>query len=111
MKLDRNTTADGRDKYALLKLRKLDDFRGTDGAVTEPIAAAIRTLEQAGMLDYGTTPESEFFVLRLKDRWAGGPLMNYAERALADNEDEYAREIMAMAKRAGTNSPFCKKPD
>lgn len=111
MKLDRNITASGRDKYALLKLRKLDAHRGADGALAEPIAAAIRTLEQAGLLDYGTTPESEFFVLRLKDHWAGGPLMEYAERALADGEDEYARDVMAMARRAGTNSPFCKKPD
>ena len=56
MKLDRNINASGRGKYALLKLRKLDDFdpfhkNGTGAKVT----AALKTLERAGILDWGGT--------------------------------------------------------
>lgn len=113
MKLDRNINANGRGKYALLKLRKLDEFSYSNDPFQEvdsEIAEAIQTLEKAGILDWGNTPETEFFVVRLKDKYAGDTLARYAACASADDL-EYANEVAAMANRAGRNHPFCKSPD
>ena len=104
MKLDRNLNPDGRGKYALLKLRNLRDG---DTAVD----AALRTLDEAGILDWGNTRESEFFVIRLKDQYADDALFRYALSARMDGEGDYAREVEEMAMRAGVNHPNCKKPD
>ena len=113
MKLDRSINDNGRGKYALLKLRKLDEFteQGAFGELAKPIADAIKVLEDAGILDWGLDgSESEFFVMRLKDKYAGNALGHYALAAVKD-DPEYAAEVMALAKRAGSNSPFCKEPD
>lgn len=104
MKLDRNINADGLGKYALLKLRNL---RRGDPAVD----AALRTLDEAGVLDWGNTVDSEFFVIRLKDKYAAAALHTYAHHAVRDGEVEYGQEIMEMAKRSGEWHPNCKKPD
>jgi hypothetical protein len=113
MKLDRNLNEDGRGKYAVLKLRRLalfDDGK-TFGGLDKKIAAAIRTLDRAGILDWGQPgTESEFFLIRLKDKYAQGCLRSYATDAARD-DTEYAGEIFEMANRAGPSSPFCKRPD
>lgn len=83
MKLDRNINADGMGKYALLKLRNL---RRGDPAVD----AALRTLDEAGILDWGNTVDSEFFVIRLKDVNAANALFAYG---------------------SGPHHPHCKQPD
>lgn len=111
MKLDRNLNANGRGKYALLKLRKLDDFVDPFQKVAAPIAAAIETLEKAGILDWGNKGESEFMVIRIKDMYADGVLDQYADNAHADGQEEYGAEIREMARRSGTRSPWCKRPD
>lgn len=113
MKLDRNINANGRGKYALLKLRMLDDFTDPSDPfqeVAKPIADAIATLDRAGILDWGNTPETEFFLMRLKDKYAGSGLYGYANAAHID-DPEYAEEIEGLARRAGPTNPFCKKPD
>lgn len=113
MKLDRNINHNGRDKYALLKLRKLDDCteQGAFGELHPSIADALKTLEASGILDWGIAgTEAEFMVIRLKDRYARQALKAYAECAQVD-DPEYAGEIFAMADRAGACSPWCKKPD
>lgn len=114
MKLDRNINSNGRGKYALLKLRKLDDFTHPNDPfqeVAKPVADAIKTLEESGILDWGIEgTESEFFVIRLKDKYAQGALHQYAIDAYPDDR-EYALEVEGMASRAGRDSPFCKKPD
>ena len=114
MKLDRNVNANGRGKYALLKLRKLDEFTDPAGPfqkVAEPIVAAIKTLDDAGILDWGVQgTEAEFMVIRLKDKYAKEALWAYGNEADKDDH-EYAAEIFEMAYRSGSNSPFCKKPD
>lgn len=114
MKLDRNLNANKRGKYALLKLRKLDDFTSPGDPfqeVAEPVADAIDVLVKAGILDWGIEDtESEFFLIRLKDKYAQIALAHYANAARVD-DPEYAAEIDAMAMRAGPSSPFCKKPD
>jgi len=115
MKLDRNINEDGLGKYAILNLRRLGSF--IDPAdpfanVAEPIATALKTLEKAGILDWGRQgSESEFFVIKLKDCYAQNALSAYATTAALDGEKEYSEEIRALAYRAGPASPFCKKPD
>lgn len=114
MKLDRNINDNRRGKYALLKLRKLDEFAEVDDPfqqVAPKIVEAIKTLETAGILDWGTTgTDAEFFVMRLKDKHARLALYAYAESAHAD-DPEYAGEIGELASRSGVNSPWCKNPD
>ena len=114
MKLDRNINANGRGKYALLKLRKLDEYTSQEpfAELAKPIADAIKTLEDAGILDWGIAgTEAEFMVIRLKDKYAQGALCDYATRAERDGEWEYGAEIRSMAARSGPSSPWCKKPD
>lgn len=113
MKLDRHINIDKRGKYALVKLRRLDDWlqSGAFAEVPQSIKDALKTLEDAGMLDYGTVgTESEFFVMRLKDKYAASGLYGYANAAAIDDE-EYAEEVEGLARRAGPACPFCKKPD
>jgi hypothetical protein len=51
-----------------------------------------------------------FFVMRLKDRYAGAGLDGYANAASLDDL-EYAEEVQEMARRAGPYHPACKRPD
>lgn len=111
MKLDRNVNSDGRGKYALLKLRALKNATGSD---LKAAGEAFDTLARLGVLDWGNEgTESEFMVMRLKDKYAYRGLMGYFKAVtLEDDCDfEYAQEILDMAKRAGPFSPWCKKPD
>lgn len=114
MKLDRNINGDGRGKYALLKLRKLNEFTEPGDpfqTVSPMIAEAITVLENAGILDWGRAgTEAEFMLIRLKDKYAAEALEAYAAAAVED-DPEYAGEIRDMANRAGPNSPWCKAPD
>lgn len=102
MKLDRNVNATGMGKYALLKLRNVE--------MTADVVAAFDLLQAKGILDWGDKPETEFFVIRLKDMYAAPALHNYAVAAYP-NDPEYALEIEHMAERAGSNHPNCKRPD
>ena len=70
MRLDRNANPDKRPKYALLKLRKLDALlpsNDPNAAFPHPITEALKTLKDAGILDWGNTLDTEAFVIRLKD--------------------------------------------
>jgi hypothetical protein len=114
MKLDRNINSNKRGKYALLKLRKLDEFIDPDDPfqqVAPKIADALKVLENAGILDWGLHgTESEFMLIRLKDKYARPSLIAYADAAHVD-DPEYAAEISELADRSGQNSPWCKSPD
>lgn len=87
MKLDRNLNADGQGKYALYDLRK-----------------------QAWVNDCGVGQEHEFFVIMLKDVNASAALIAYAQ-AIRPADPEFAREVMDLVSRAGSNSDFCQDPD
>ncbi len=105
MKLDRTLTQGKRGKYSLILERNVENYG--DPIINDAVAF----LKQANVLDDSVVGEpGEFFVLRLKDKYAGDALAAYAAAALAD-DPEYAQEIANMAARAGNNSPFCKKPD
>lgn len=103
MKLDRNINPDGRNKYAILKLRKQEK------PFTPECQQAAMTLRDAGLLDFGNTEGSEFFVIKLKDKYAAVALAAYA-MAAHDDDPEYSGEVMKLAKIAAKH-PNKHKPD
>src|SRR6266446_1087328 len=117
MKLDRAQGHNAPAKYALIKMRRLTviespGFKETGpncGVITQEVRAALRTLEAHGILDWCDTPETEAFVIRLKDKHAGGALFEYAKSAFLDDH-EYGRDVMDLAKRAGVNHRHCRRP-
>ena len=125
MKLDRNINGTGRGKYGLIKTRTLMDVimtvreEGDDNdasmvklKLAMKVRSAIELLEEAGILDWGLAgTESAFFVIKLKDAYAGGALHTYASYAVRDGQVEYGRDVMDLAKRSGEFHPNCKKPD
>jgi hypothetical protein len=111
MKLDRNIGADGLGKYALIKNRKLAELLKDRGMIPGDLTEALAVLEQYEVIDWGDKPETEFFVIRIKDKYASGALYQYASYAIRDNEIEYGQEVMALSKRSGEWHPNCKKPD
>lgn len=102
MKLDRNINPDGRGKYALLNLRR------TDLSLAE-IRLKVGEVVGGQVLQFGNTSDTAFFVIKLKDKYAGPALHAYAEAARADDE-EYAAEIDALAQAADRRIPK-RKPD
>ncbi len=110
MKLDRNLPDNkGLGKYIIINLRRVHKI---EGAIGPPkVNEAINTLDQAGVLDWGTLgEEDEFFVIKLKDQNARAALRAYAEKAAAI-DPEWAQEVLELADRAGECSPYCKAPD
>lgn len=101
MKLDRDINPDGKGKYALVKLR---------GELTEDEKYAFSVLQESGRLDWGNTIDSEFFVIRLKDKYAGAGLHAYARKAREDDA-EYGEAVRQLADRAGPYHPNCQRPD
>jgi hypothetical protein len=111
MKLDRNVEGAG-NKYALLKLRRLRELKGT---LTEEgqqrLAQAFDLLEAAGILDWANTPETECFVIRLKDENAANALFAYGMSATVHGDPEYGKEVEDLSRRSGEHHPNCKAPD
>lgn len=115
MKLDRNISSDGRGKYALVRLRTIEPGSEAD--------QLLRRLDQLGVLDWGVVGQpDEFFIVKLRDRYATDALKAYAEAVrrdaeLAKSDDEHREKmewaiaVMSMLWRAGLKSPFCKHPD
>lgn len=75
------------------------------------VAQAIKTLEEAGALEWGRTgAPDEFFLIKLKDKYAKHALEQYAA-AVGSDDPEYSDAVFDLSKRSGKNSPFCKVPD
>lgn len=114
VKLDRDINEDGLGKYAIINLRKLQEVCGNPSTFerwTPGVAQALKTLEEAGALEWGRTGDpDEFFLIKLKDRYAETGLKGYAEAACVD-DPEYADAVFDLSQRAGLNSPYCKRPD
>lgn len=114
MKLDRNIDGTGRGKYGLVNHRKLkevlsDPRNGPE--LRQKFTDALRMLEAFDVLDWGLTgSEHEFFVIKLKDRWAPDALFRYALSARADGFGDYARDVEELADRAAEH-PNRKIPD
>jgi hypothetical protein len=115
MKLDRNVNGNSSGKYGLIKNRRLAQIRawGTDDhdrAIRLAVENALALLEQAGIINWGETQETEFFVIKLKDCYAEHALTAYALAARRD-DPEYARDVANLAQRSGRRHPHCKRPD
>lgn len=104
MKLDRNINPDGRGKYALVKLRELDPEK-----FTPEVFKAVDMLIDNGIVDLGNTQETEFFVIRLRDKYAAAALDAYSMAAFS-NDPEWAAEVQNLAKKAAEH-PNKKNPD
>jgi hypothetical protein len=103
MKLDHNTNLEGRGKYALLRLREWPH------GYSPECQDAFDLLVEANAIDFGDTPETEFFVVRLKDKYAAAALRAYADAAQED-DPEYAYEIRMLAEKAEYH-PCKRRPD
>lgn len=111
MKLDRNLNADGRGKYGLILNRRLmDGKKKWSPGFARQVANAIEVLESAGIIDWGATPDTEFFVMRLRDRFASNALISYSQGAMG-YDPEYAIEVGKLAHRSGYYHPNAKTPD
>lgn len=88
MRLVRSTSEDGRCKYAIV-----------DNRTGEKVEAKVGDPE-------------EFFVLKLKDKYAPAALRAYADAVRADEagDREYAREVWQLSMRA-ERMPNRKRPD
>lgn len=116
MKLDRNVIAAPAGKYALIKIRRLAEIRswnGGEGEIfdQEAVEQALALLERAKIIDWCDTPETEAFVIRLKDEFAQNALFAYSLAADVAGESEYASEVRALSKRSGVGHPHCRRPD
>lgn len=108
MKLDRNIVGNQwRGKYALILLRQVELPFTTDCDLDATMRVA-SVPEKA--IDYGDTPENEFFVIRLRDKFAADALSAYACAALTAGETEFAEEVQKLADKA-RNHPSKKQPD
>lgn len=110
MKLDRNLNADGHGKYGLIKNRRLAAIRAeAPPQYVSAIDAALKALELAGLIDWGDTVDTEFFVIRLRDRFSRPALSAYVAAA-APVDREYAEDVAKLADRA-IYHPSKKAPD
>lgn len=104
MKLDRNDNPNGKGKYALVKLREIRSNPKTKPALARAIS------KNPDCLDLGVRhSDGEFFVIRLKDKYAAAALEAYANAAQYDDE-EYAGQVYMLAERAKRH-PARKIPD
>ena len=105
MQLDRNLNPDGKGKYALINLRKIE------GCPRTPLELAAAILAHPDCVEWGCVgAPDEFWLIKLKDRFAQGALRAYADEA-QESDPEYAQAVLELAQRSGPDSPFCKTPD
>lgn len=105
MKLDRNINTDGKGKYALVNMRRLDAVDGI--AVREAMAL----LSQLKVIEFGIVGEKdEFFVMKLKDINSLPAIEAYAKEA-EKSDPEWAEEVRTLIPRAGVNSKYSTFPD
>lgn len=108
MRLVRNTTEDGTCKYALIRLDKL---QASEGPLTKEKILAVAG-DLAPYIEFGLpNTEDEFFTIKLKDINAKAALDAYAVSASQNADDELSNDVLQLSFRAGTDNPWCKKPD
>ncbi len=115
MKLDRNVNRDGKGKYALVRLRDIE--------IGSEAMALLHRLEDLGHLDWGCVGHAdEFFVVKLRDKFAPGAIKGYADAVMEAQRKEldpakakdlaqWGIQVIGMSQRAGDLSPYCKEPD
>jgi hypothetical protein len=115
MKMDRNINGDGKGKYAVVRLRNISPG--------DEAHKLLKRLEKLGHLDWGIVGQpDEFFLVKLRDKYAASAIRGYADAVLADSQQEpdpqrsrdkaqWAMQVQTMLARAGSLNPFCKEPD
>ncbi len=110
MRLDRNDDYGGLGKYSLINNRMLRAMQGVvDKCCWQQISDVLDNLRKAGVLQEGTTDDEAFFVMKVKDIYAGPALMAYAAAAQVGREYEYARDVAHLAVTAFFH-PKSQKP-
>lgn len=108
MRLVRNTTPDGKCKYALVrmdKIRKLKVNQNLGG-----VEAALKVLEDAKVLEYaGKGDPEEAFVIKLKDVNASAALDAYAD-SIYEHDPALAHDVYDLSKRSD-NREDSHQPD
>lgn len=98
MKLDRDIEVDAsspkRGKYALIKLRVTDAITPTRSV--DPRIITTTSVVKNEAIDFGDSADSDFFVIRLKDKFAAPALAAYAMAAWSDDR-EYAQSVLKLA--------------
>lgn len=108
MRLDRNLNLNGKGKYALIKLRVLPPDVETEEEIYQSIIGVDKIEE---VIDLGRVgSDSEFFVIRLKDKHARAALEAYAQSCIDDGDHEFGYEVREMAERA-KRFPNSRHPD
>lgn len=108
MKLDREINPSGKGKYALINMRKIP----TDPRTPQELAAAI--LANPECVEFGEVGSpDEFWVIKLKDKYARRALCAYAKAVDLDagGDQEYSQVVQSLANRSGRFHPLCKMPD
>jgi len=115
MKLDRDINTDRKGKYAVVRLRNIK--------LGDEAHDLLERLKELGHLDWGAPGyPDEFFVIKLRDKYADAALEAYANAVLLDSQREsdeerskskyqYAIAVQKLLQRAGSLSEFCKEPD
>ena len=102
MQMDRNANLEGKGKYALVRLRNITTDDEAHGL--------LRRLEELGHLDWGLRGAAdEFFVIKLKDKFAAPALDAYADAAESDDLT-WACQVRGIAVRASERADK-KMPD
>lgn len=109
MKLDRNLNENGMGKYALIKLRVAMPTPVAQNASVQGVLTPTHYEVPADAVDFGNTDDTDFFVIRLKDKYAAEALRAYADQAAKD-DPEYGREVFQLAVKA-LNHPNRRLPD
>lgn len=103
MKLDRNENKDGTGKYGLVLMRRVT------AKSPAKVHNSLRTLEDAGVIDYGPQGPSDgsrqFFVIRYRDKFAEPALRAYAKAARTEAQRLHAE---AKAARSGDAAELCR---
>lgn len=108
MLLDREENGNGKGKYALIKLREITLDPGPLGTTFSRLVDAIR--DNPDYVDFGLDgSDSEFFVIRLKDKYAVAALEAYAKAAMKD-DPAWGMSVQSLAEKAKAH-PGKKMPD
>jgi hypothetical protein len=102
-RLVRETSPDGKGKYALVRLDQIDKAI-RKGASLNRVEDAVSTLYREGLLEYGEKgSDDEFFVLKLKDPHAAFAIRAYAVSLHAKckpGEKHLVKDIFRVAERS-----------
>lgn len=96
MKLDRELNEDSPNKYSLVLNRAV---KALPPEAAREVNDALKILRDHGVLDDGRDPIKEFFVIRLRDKYAAGALRSYAQAA-SEEDPEYGQSVHKLMRKS-----------